>query len=95
MYIFFITPFNDEIGRYGEVKGLTNSLCSGECPLKSESLPASTSIMNCYCPIGYTPIIPTNDNGTECEACQYGWYKNVIGPASCLQCPPGYSVCSN
>jgi hypothetical protein len=49
--------------------------------------------MNCYCPIGYQPLIPTNDNGTECEACQYGWYKNIIGPSSCLQCPLAYSVC--
>jgi hypothetical protein len=56
------------------------------CPSNSSTMESgTTSINNCICNLGHTS--PTGLNGTACEPCSVGSYKDVMGPDQCIVCP--------
>jgi hypothetical protein len=62
------------------------SSTSEACPINATSPVGSTSINDCYCPLGYSG---NAFNGESCEACPLGRYKSSNGNASCQGCVNG------
>lgn len=64
------------------------SYCSGgvvfSCPANSISPQGATLVTDCACKEGYT-----GSNGSSCNVCRQGTYKNSIGEDTCAQCPAG------
>ena len=75
-----------ESGKYSSVIGATSPDDCSSCPLFSTSESGAPSIMNCSCALGYESVVV--GEGFECRPCAIGFYKNWLGPGSCLMCPP-------
>ena len=67
---------------YSDTVGRTVS-CT-PCATNSYSPQGSTLSTQCMCPKGFTG--PT---GQACTSCAVGWYKDSVGPASCVSCDGG------
>jgi hypothetical protein len=67
--------------KYSSATGaVTESSCSS-CLIYSVISSGSDAIEDCKCVSGYTGL-----DGTTCEACVAGKYKNGIGSADCINC---------
>eukprot|EP00960_Hanusia_phi_P062515 765174-Hanusia_phi.AAC.1 len=77
------------IGYYKSFIG-SASTCQRCLGYSSTKQSASTSFYNCTCPPGYT-----GPDGSECQACPVGYFKNHYGSSDCLQCTGNYSLQSD
>ena len=65
------------------IKAGTTASCQA-CPPQSTSKADSPSISDCKCLAGYT-----GSDGSACEACSGGTYKETQGSGECRGCPKG------
>ena len=70
-----------EAGTYKDVSGAAT--CTA-CPSNTVSAEASTALISCECPAGYTGDAGV---GEDCVPCETGTYKDVSGSATCTACP--------
>lgn len=68
-----------EAGTFKNTVSLSDA-CT-DCQANSNSPPASTAQIDCTCNVGYS-----GPDGSTCDACLQGFYKNVTGDAACESC---------
>ncbi|KAJ1464899.1 hypothetical protein T484DRAFT_1648965 [Baffinella frigidus] len=69
----------------GTYKNETGPVPCHTCPPKTSSASASEEQTDCTCVVGYT----SGSDGTQCDACGEGTYKDVTGAFVCSTCPVG------
>jgi hypothetical protein len=67
---------------YGTVVAVISVMSCVACPGNATSVAGSSQSTSCQYNRGYS-----GPNGSQCNACQAGFYKNTIGSAFCSACP--------